>query len=130
MEQITAAIIERIRNSKKQILICQRAEDDECGLLWEFPGGKLEENETLEECIVREIKEELDLDIKIMGIFMTNLYRFQNKDKYFTVFNTKIIGGKLKLNVHNAVKWISIDEIDEFDFMPADIRFVEKLKNM
>lgn len=128
MKQVTAAIITRKEESKEQILICQRAADDECGLLWEFPGGKLEDDETLEECIIREIKEELDLDIRIKDIFMTNLYRFKKKEIFFTVFNAEITGGTLKLNVHNASVWISIKELDEYRFMPPDIRFIEELK--
>lgn len=63
MKEVTAAII---RDGNK-ILICQRTADDECGMLWEFPGGKREAGETLEESIVREIKEELELDIRLIN---------------------------------------------------------------
>jgi 8-oxo-dGTP diphosphatase len=130
MKQVTAAVITRQVSGTKQILICQRASDDECGMQWEFPGGKLEGGETLEECLVREIKEELDIDICIDGIFMTDLYRYLGNEIFFTVFFAGITGGDMKINVHNAVKWITMDEIDGYDFMPADKGFVKELKKI
>jgi 8-oxo-dGTP diphosphatase len=123
MKEVTAAII----RDREKILICQRSADDECGMLWEFPGGKKEENETLEECIVREIREELELDIKVHGIFTKCIYHFNGNKIFFTVFNAEIISGELRLNVHNAAKWVSIVEMSNYDFMPADIEFVGKL---
>lgn len=123
MKEVTAAII---RDGDK-ILICQRTADDECGMLWEFPGGKREDNETLEECITREINEELELDIKLLGVFTRSIYHFNGKQLYFTVYNAEITSGKLRLNVHNAAKWVTTEEITDYEFMPADIEFVEKL---
>ena len=124
MKQVTAAIMKE--NGK--YLICQRAADDECGLLWEFPGGKLEEGESLEECIIREIEEELELDIEPVDVFATSIYEFKNRKAVFTVFNAKIIGGTMKLNVHNDARWVSLKELGDYDFMPADIVFIEKLR--
>lgn len=126
MKQVTAAIIK----DNDKYLICQRGADDECSLLWEFPGGKLEEGETLEECIIREIKEELELDIKVQGIFTTSIYYFDHKEIHFTVYNAVIVAGQMKLNVHNDVRWVGLDELNKYTFMPADIEFVEKLVNV
>lgn len=70
MKEVTAAII----RDKNKIFICQRASDDECGMQWEFPGGKREPGETLEECIIREIREELNLDIIVLDLFTTSEY--------------------------------------------------------
>lgn len=123
MKEVTAAIM---RNEDK-ILICQRAADDECDMLWEFPGGKRENNETLEECIVREIREELELDIKVLEVFIKSKYCFSGNEIFFTVFNAEIIGGELRLNVHNAAEWVTIEELTGYEFMPADIEFVGKL---
>lgn len=123
MKEVTAAII---RDGDK-ILICQRAADDECGMLWEFPGGKREGNETLEECIIREINEELELDIKVLGVFTRSIYHFNGNEISFTVFNAEITRGELRMNVHNAAEWATIEELGGYEFMPADIEFVEKL---
>lgn len=123
LRQVTAAII---RHNDKY-LICQRSAEDECGLLWEFPGGKLEDGETLEECIIREIKEELELNIKIIDIFATNVYRFNGKEILFTAFNAEIVSGSIKLNVHNDARWVSLEKLYQYDFMPADTVFVKKL---
>jgi len=138
VKEVTAAII---RNGNK-ILICQRAPDDECGMMWEFPGGKREPGETPEECITREIKEELGIDILVKDIFTRSIYRINDKDVYFTVFNAEIRDmdiksnsekccenneTKIELNVHNDARWVEIHELAGFNFMPADIEFVEKL---
>ena len=123
MKEVTAAII---RDGDK-ILICQRAANDECAMLWEFPGGKREDNETLEECIIREINEELELDIKVLGVFTRSIYHFNGNEISFIVYNTEITSGELRLNVHNAAEWVTIKELSGYEFMPADIEFVEKL---
>ncbi|EGD48166.1 NUDIX hydrolase [Ruminiclostridium papyrosolvens DSM 2782] len=123
MMEVTAAII----HDGNKILICQRAADDECAMLWEFPGGKREKCETLEKCIMREIREELELDIKVLGVFTTSIYHLRGNQIHFTIYNAEVIGGILKLNVHNAAEWVSVEEIGEYEFMPADIEFVEKL---
>ena len=123
MKQVTAAIIK----DHDKYLICQRGTDDECSLLWEFPGGKLEKGETLEACIIREIKEELELDIKVQDVFTTSIYHFNQKEIHFTVYDAVIITGEMKLNVHNDAKWVALNELAKYNFMPADIEFVEKL---
>lgn len=125
LRQVAAALIKK----DGKYLICQRSAEDECGLLWEFPGGKLEEGETLEECIIREIKEELDLDIRVLGVFTTNIYRFDGKEILFTVFNAEIVGGDMKLKEHNDARWVTLEEMKSYKFMPADVVFVEKLLN-
>ena len=121
---VTAAIIRK----QNKFLICQRTEDDECGLLWEFPGGKQVRGETLGQCIVREIKEELELDIKVEDVFTTSVYHFSGYEVHFTVYDAIIKSGIIKLNVHNDAKWITRDELDDYQFMPPDIVFVDRLK--
>lgn len=104
MFEVTAAIIKQ--NDK--YLICQRESDDEYNLLWEFPGGKLEMGETLEHCIIREINEE--------------------KEIHFTFFRCNILRGEIELNAHNDVKWVTLEDMKNYNFMPADVQIVEKLK--
>jgi 8-oxo-dGTP diphosphatase len=122
-KRVTGAIIRQ----DGKILIAQRAADDECPLMWEFPGGKIEEGETPGECIVREIKEELNLDIRPVKVFMRTVYHLNDKRIPITFFDAKILGGEMLLNVHNDVKWIKAEEIPDYAFMPPDARAVKKL---
>ena len=122
-KRVTGAIIRR----DGRILIAQRAADDECPLMWEFPGGKIEEGETEEACIVREIKEELNLDIRPVGVFMRIVYHLEEKRIPITFFNAEITGGEMRMNVHADVRWIKQEEIADYTFMPPDARAVKKL---
>ena len=117
MKRVTAAIIEK--NGK--ILVTQRPGSDKLGLKWEFPGGKIEQGETPEQCLVREIKEELNLDIKITGHFMNSTYKYETGEIELICYFAKITGGEVKLNFHEAAKWIEKSQLKEFDFAPADI---------
>jgi len=121
--QVTAAIF--FKNGK--YLICQRAHDDALPLLWEFPGGKVEEGETLEQCIVRECKEELDVDIRVLVEFGKTKYAYAGKELVFTFFTAEIVGGELTVNVHEQIKWVSIAELRDYSFCPADVEIVERL---
>jgi 8-oxo-dGTP diphosphatase len=123
MIQVTAAII--YHNDK--ILICQRAEGSSCSLLWEFPGGKLEPGEMLEECIVRECKEELDIDIRPLKIYQQMSYQYPEREIYFTFFIAEILGGQIKKNVHKDIKWVEPSELGQYEFCPADVEIVNKL---
>ena len=124
-KQVAAAIIRK----EGKILIAQRAKDDECPLQWEFPGGKLEAGETAEECIVREIKEELDLQIDVRGVYASILYHLNGQEIPITFFNAEITSGKLRLNVHEDARWIKNSEIPNYTFMPPDLEVAERLRN-
>ncbi|MCF8010751.1 MAG: (deoxy)nucleoside triphosphate pyrophosphohydrolase [Clostridiales bacterium] len=117
MKKVTAAIIEK--NGK--ILITQRPRTDKLSLKWEFPGGKVESGETPEECLVREIKEELNLDIKITGHFMNSNYKYESGEIELICYFAEITGGEITLNFHETAKWIERGNLKDFDFAPADI---------
>jgi 8-oxo-dGTP diphosphatase len=123
MLEVAAAIIKE----GEQFLICQRAKEDECALLWEFPGGKREAGETLEDCAVRELKEELDVDIRVLEMFDTALYCFEDKEVFLTFFKAEIIGGDLTLKVHKEIQWVTRKELKKFNFMPANIEILERI---
>lgn len=123
MLEVTAAIIKQ----NDQYLICQRSSDDECPLLWEFPGGKCEVGETLEQCILREIEEELTITIRVVDVFANTVYHFKDKEVHFTFFNCDILGGEITLNVHHALNWVTAEEMKNYKFMPADVGIVEQL---
>ena len=118
-----------IRNNDNKILIAQRNMKKSQGGLWEFPGGKIENDETIEEAIVREIKEELDMDIAFESYFDEKKYIYPEKEINLIALNCKFIGEKYNVLEHEKVEWITVEEFDNFEFAPADIYFVNKLKN-
>jgi len=120
---VTAAIIRQA----EYILICQRAEVGSCSYLWEFPGGKLETGETLEECLVRECQEELGITLKITGIFSQSNFNDGEKELMFTFFHAEIESGQPKCKVHHDLRWVKITELQDYAFCPADVEIVERL---
>lgn len=122
---VTAGII--WKNGK--FLITQRKSDDPTiPGLWEFPGGKIEEGETAEECLAREIVEELDLEVAVNDQILVNKHEYPSKTIRLHFFNCEYVSGKLKLNDHDDAKWINGEEIKEYEFAPADIPILEQLK--
>lgn len=118
-----------IRNKDNKILIAQRNMKKSQGGLWEFPGGKIENDETMEEAIVREIKEELDMDIVFESYFDEKKYIYPEKEINLIALNCRIVGEKYNVLEHEKVEWITVEEFDNFEFAPADVYFVNKLKN-
>lgn len=125
---IVAAAI--ITNEQDEILICRRSQTSKNANLWEFPGGKLEENETPEECAVRECKEELNVDIKTCGIFDTTSFTYPDSHIDFTFFNAKILRGRVTQVVHQDIKWVKRENLKDYNFCPADVDLVDKLIKM
>jgi 8-oxo-dGTP diphosphatase len=95
---------------------------------WEFPGGKIETNETPENALLREIKEELDAEIQIGKLFHTVEYDYPNFHLTMHCFICKLISRDINLIEHEAVKWLRKNELDSVKWLPADIEVVEKLK--
>jgi 8-oxo-dGTP diphosphatase len=95
---------------------------------WEFPGGKMEDGESREDALIREIKEELDTDIVVSNYLTTVDYDYQNFHLTMHCFICEIINGKLTLLEHKAAKWLRREELDSIDWLPADLEVVEKLK--
>ena len=114
-----------IFNEKNEILIGQRPEGKDLALLWEFPGGKLEEGESIEECIKREIKEELDVEIKVEEFLLE-----VNKGKFsLQVYKGKIVDlENLKANVHSNLKWVLIKDLRKYQYPSADVDIIDYLE--
>lgn len=96
--------------------------------MWEFPGGKIEAGETREEALIREIKEELELNIDINKYLTTVDYDYSTFHLTMHCFICTIIGGELQLNAHNDAKWTTLEDLDKLNWVPADILVVKKLK--
>ncbi len=96
---------------------------------WEFPGGKVEKGEIPENAIVREIKEELDTEIKVKEYFDTVEYDYPNFHLSMKCYICSVLSGKLELLEHEAAKWLDKDSLDSIAWLPADLGLVDKLKD-
>ena len=117
MIDVVAAVIQ---NEEGKILIAQRNLKKSQGGLWEFPGGKIEPNETKEEAIIREIKEEMDIDIEAKKFIGQKVFNYPDKDINLIAIECKQIKGDIKLNEHEDIKWVNKNELRNFNFAPAD----------
>ncbi len=123
MTEVVAALIW----DGEKFLICQRPEHKARGLLWEYVGGKVEAGETKEEALVRECKEELDVTIFVGDVFMDVIHEYPDITVHLTLFHAQIVSGEIKLLEHNAVAWITPDEIPNYAFCPADKEINERI---
>ena len=95
---------------------------------WEFPGGKIEEGETPEQALTREIKEELDTEIQVGKLIDTIEYDYPKFHLSMDCFWCEIMQGGLELKEHEAARWLSKEELYSVDWLPADVGVVEKIK--
>ncbi len=125
---VVAAVITNNIDGLEKIFATQRGYGDyKDG--WEFPGGKVEPGETPEAAIAREIKEELDTDIVVDEYIGTVEYDYPKFYLSMRCYKCSIKSGSLVLKEHEAAKWLSINEIDSVDWLPADIEVVDILRN-
>ena len=122
--EVVAAIIKK----QDKIFITRRSYG-EFADMWEFPGGKIELGESREEPLIREVKEELELDINNLEYLTTVEYDYPNFHLTMHCFICEICGGELVLNAHNDAKWVSLEELSTQKWVPADVEVVEKILN-
>lgn len=125
IEVVGAAII---KNQK--VLAMQRSETMTLPGLWEFPGGKIEADESEEEALVREIKEELNIDIEILDYVNEASYPYDFGTVCLKVYTAQIIEGEISLEEHSDGKWLAADELYQVTWAPVDIPAVETLKQI
>ena len=123
--KVTAAILEK----DGKIIIAQRKASDHLAGLWEFPGGKIEPGETPEACLGRELKEEFNIDAAIGEYLGSNIHHYDHISIELMVFRAFWEGGTIAMNDHKAYRWVTMDQLSEFVFSPADIPFVNMLSN-
>ena len=112
-----------------KILICQRKEEGDHPLKWEFPGGKLKDNENNQEALKRELNEELSIEINDMIFFDEYLYEYKKISKnlklvFFQIFQFE---GEIQNKVHQQLKWIEISKLGDYDFLEGDLKIIDKL---
>jgi 8-oxo-dGTP diphosphatase len=123
---VAAAIIRKGNN----IFVAQRGNSGEIALKWEFPGGKLEVGESGEEAIIREISEELSVEIGVEGHFMRVSHQYKTFSLIMDAYLCTLKRGTITLLEHVDSKWISSDNIMELDWAAADIPIAIKLQEL
>ena len=111
-----------------KFLICQRPAHKARGLLWEFVGGKIEAGETGPQALIRECREELAITLSVGTVFMDVVHEYPDITVHLTLYNAGIAGGTPRMLEHNDMRWITTDEISQYDFCPADQVILEALK--
>lgn len=124
MIDVVAAILKKDR----RILIARRKEGKSHGGYWEFPGGKIEEGEAPENSLIRELKEEMQIDIEVKGYFAENIHDYGNQKIRLMAFWGEIIGGTINLKDHDRFEWVLPTDLHKYTFSPADVPFVEALE--
>ncbi|MGM9602263.1 MAG: (deoxy)nucleoside triphosphate pyrophosphohydrolase [Faecousia sp.] len=111
-----------------KFMICQRPAHKARGLLWEFVGGKVEPGESKEAALIRECREELGVTISVGEVFLDVLHEYPDLTVHLTLFHAAIAAGVPQKLEHEDIQWISVSQIPDYDFCPADVEILEKLK--
>ena len=122
----TINVVAAIIKHGNQILATQRGDGDYKGK-WEFPGGKIEEGESPEQALIREIKEELDVEIRVNELVDIVEHDYPTFRLKMSCFYCEIISGDLVLNEHLDAKWLRSNELDTIDWLPSDLGLIEDL---
>ena len=126
MTQVVAALIW----SGNKFMICQRPAHKTRGLLWEFVGGKVEPGEAKEAALIRECREELAVTVSVGGVFLEVTHSYPDLTIHLTLFHASIAEGTPQKLEHNDIRWITVDEIPQYEFCPADQVILAKLMEL
>lgn len=128
MKQITT-VAGVIKNQKGEILCTLRDQGkyDYVSFKWEFPGGKIEEGETKEQALTRELREELEIEVKIENFFYQVEHDYPDFHLSMTVFECELISKEMKMNVHKGLKWLAPQDMLQLDWAKADLPVAEKI---
>ena len=129
IEQIKVVAGLILQNNK--LLICQRPNFKDHPLKWEFPGGKIKNDETNEEALIREINEELSINIiNYEELISYNFnYKDLNKEVFIYFYLVNNFSGKVLNNFHKELKWIEIKDIREYDFLEGDLKIIDHISS-
>lgn len=123
--EVSAGLV--FRNGK--LLITQRRTDVHLGGMWEFPGGKREPNETFEQCLVRELREELDIEVLVGDVLESITHDYPDKQVVLKFFRCRWQKNEPRAIGCAAFKWITAAELGDYEFPAADARLLERLLN-
>ena len=126
MIEVVAALIW----DNDRFMICKRPANKARAMLWEFVGGKVAPGETKIQALIRECQEELAVPLSVGDVFMDVVHEYPDITVHLTLFNAAIVEGIPQKLEHNDIKWIKVSEIDNYDFCPADVDILEKIKTL
>lgn len=126
--RVVAAVIRAMNENEEPIIFATQRGYGELKGGWEFPGGKIEEGETPQEALKREILEELETEIGVGKLIDTIEYDYPTFHLSMDCFWAEIVSGDLVLKEHKAAKWLTKEELDSMDWLPADITLIDKIK--
>ena len=128
MEKKATEVVAALIWDGSRFLICQRPAHKARGLLWEFVGGKVDPGESKEDALIRECQEELAVTISVGEVFMEVDHDYPDLNVHLTLFNAAIIEGTPQMIEHNDIQWITVTEIPQYEFCPADEEILRKLR--
>lgn len=124
MTEVVAALVWQ----GERFMICQRPAHKAWGMLWEFVGGKVEPGESKEQALVRECREELAVEVAVGDIFLEVTHTYPDITVHLTLFHASIVQGEPQKLEHNDIRYITVDEIPQYEFCPADEVILQKLR--
>lgn len=126
--KVVAAVIKAVNKNGEDIIFATQRGYGEFKDGWEFPGGKIEEGETPQEALKREIMEELDTEIKVGDLIDTIEYGYPTFHLSMDCFWAEVTAGHLELKEAEAAKWLTKDQLDSVVWLPADVTLIEKIR--
>jgi 8-oxo-dGTP diphosphatase len=124
MIEVTAAILTK----NGRLLIAQRKPTGSLPNKWEFPGGKVESGETPEECLKREMEEEFGVDVTVGEYLGESVFNYEHGTIKLLAYRTTWEAGQLVATAHKAIEWVLVSDLSGYDFAPADVPFVNRLR--
>lgn len=123
MDIVTAGIIEK----DGKILIAKRKTGKCIGASWEFPGGKLEAEETPQECLKRELMEELNFEVEVGEYVASSMFSCGGREIELRAYKVRYLAGEMTLIDHEEARWVNIDELLNYEFTLPDVPIVKKI---
>lgn len=124
MVDVVAALI----RDGERFLICKRPAHKARALMWEFPGGKVEAGESPRDALIRECMEELDITLDVGGMYMQVTHEYPDIQIRLSLYEAVIASGELRGKEHEALCWILPREIPDFEFCPADVDIIDRIR--
>lgn len=121
-------VVAGLIRSGDHFLACQRPPEKARALLWEFPGGKVEPGESGPQALIRECREELDVVLSVGDAFMDVTHKYPELTVHLTLYEAEIEQGEPKMLEHCDIRWITVAEMDQLAFCPADQVFLDEIR--